>query len=199
MKEEDSSYGLAVSYQEDIEELVSPVLEELSACKVKFNREPRPSTSYASFEWAIPTAVLLYLTKPFFDGFMSEAGKDTYGLLKSSIAKLFVTVSDNVVLLGGSTRKRQFSSKCSICYKTSSGVLLKFVFPEQASSEDIFVLSEAALQVCANIVEPVTAVPRQYGGEKNSIYMQWCADSESWIILDTDAEIRKIIEAKSKT
>ena len=44
---------------------------------------------YASVEWLIPTAVIAYIGKSYFDGFLKEAGKDHYAVLKSGLKSLY--------------------------------------------------------------------------------------------------------------
>jgi hypothetical protein len=48
---------------------------------------PRPGP-FAGLEWLMPTAVIVYITKPYFESFLGEAGRDHYQLLKKSLAKL---------------------------------------------------------------------------------------------------------------
>jgi hypothetical protein len=43
---------------------------------------------FNGFEWIIPTAFVAYILKPYFDAFLSEAGKDHYNLLKSILKKM---------------------------------------------------------------------------------------------------------------
>ena len=43
----------------------------------------------AALEWLIPTAFIAYIAKPYFDGFLKEAGKDHYALLKVGLKSLY--------------------------------------------------------------------------------------------------------------
>lgn len=43
---------------------------------------------YAGIEWLMPTFVVVFIAKAYFDGFLKEAGKDHYQLLKTWLAKL---------------------------------------------------------------------------------------------------------------
>lgn len=54
--------------------------------KFKFLCTP-PMGPMAGVEWLMPTAAILYITKPYFESFLSEMGKDHYFLLKKG-AKL---------------------------------------------------------------------------------------------------------------
>ena len=48
---------------------------------------PKPGP-YAGIEWLMPTFVVVFIAKSYFDGFLKEAGKDHYQLLKTGLAKL---------------------------------------------------------------------------------------------------------------
>jgi len=50
---------------------------------------------YAGIEWAIPTVVITYLTKPFFEAFLNEGGKDVYKLVKEQVKKLIIANREN--------------------------------------------------------------------------------------------------------
>lgn len=44
--------------------------------------------SFMAFEWLVPTAFGIYILKPYFNSFLSEAGKDHYNILKSGLKKI---------------------------------------------------------------------------------------------------------------
>lgn len=48
----------------------------------------RENDAYNGLEWLIPTAFGVYILKPYFDSFLSEAGKDHYQVLKMGLKKL---------------------------------------------------------------------------------------------------------------
>lgn len=51
------------------------------------DQRPRPGP-FAGLEWLVPTAVIVYITKPYFESFLNEAGRDHYQVLKKALAKL---------------------------------------------------------------------------------------------------------------
>lgn len=62
---------------------------ELSTEGLDFRVESRPEPGmYAGVEWLIPTAVIVFLGRPYFDSFLKEAGKDHYQLLKKMLQKM---------------------------------------------------------------------------------------------------------------
>ncbi|PPC94862.1 MAG: hypothetical protein CTY33_02955 [Methylotenera sp.] len=60
--------------------------------------------AYASIEWLIPTAVIVYISKSYFDGFLNEVGKDHYIFIKKGFNKLwekfFGASAPNTVRIG---------------------------------------------------------------------------------------------------
>lgn len=54
---------------------------------VRIESTPDPGP-YAGIEWLLPTAVLVFLGKSYFDGFLKEAGKDHYQVLKKALQKV---------------------------------------------------------------------------------------------------------------
>jgi hypothetical protein len=76
----------------------------------------------AGIEWALPTVVVAYLLKPFFEVFLQEAGKDLYLLTKSNLKKFIVT---NRELKTKLISARQSTEKLSKRYDQSLTVSLK--------------------------------------------------------------------------
>lgn len=65
--------------------------EEISGIKSKklnLAIRKRVNEAYNGFEWIIPTVFAAFILKPYFDSFLSEAGKDHYNILKASLKKL---------------------------------------------------------------------------------------------------------------
>lgn len=56
--------------------------------RLKLLLEPRPQEVFAGIEWLLPTAVVVYIAKSYFESFLKEMGKDHYVLFKSAIDKL---------------------------------------------------------------------------------------------------------------
>jgi len=47
---------------------------------------------FAAPEWLVPTAIFAYISKPYFDTFLKEMGKDHYNLLKKGFSYLYENV-----------------------------------------------------------------------------------------------------------
>ncbi len=62
---------------------------EVSGAGIPLSIAPRQDRGiYAGVEWLIPTVVVAYIAKSYFDGFLGEMGRDHYVALKSALAKL---------------------------------------------------------------------------------------------------------------
>lgn len=94
----------------------------------------------ASLEWLMPTAALIYIAKSYFDGFLSEAGKDHYRKLKDGVKFLGEKLKDfEIVKVGGPGNKARdkFSYSYSIWFESDSGIRFKCLFPRNLSKEDM--------------------------------------------------------------
>ena len=105
-----------------------------------------------SMEDYIPTALVVFLAKPFFDAFLKEAGKDTYVLLKQKLASLFQRANElpiiSITSAGEKIANPHESSRIvSIYTVSSSGQRLKFLFPKNATEEVYSSLFESLTQL----------------------------------------------------
>jgi hypothetical protein len=107
--------------------------------------EPRPSTGpQAGLVWLLPTAVILFIGRSYFDGFLKEAGKDHYQLLKERIASLWSLFFDDdraiqttVVGTPGKVPKDQrYSVTFSMMAEANSGLIFKLLLPDEISAEE---------------------------------------------------------------
>lgn len=122
------------------------ITEEIEAFKVdnlniviqKVENEP-----YSSFEWIVPTAFGVYILKPYFDAFLSEAGKDHYLLLKKGLKKIaekgkqisvkLITASQSTQKLSGTYNQ---SLVLSVIIQTKNNRRIKLLFDNDLEKED---------------------------------------------------------------
>lgn len=120
--------------------------ESISAPGLIFERGSRPSgVLFAGVEWLMPTAVVAYVAKPYFESFLKEMGKDHYDLLKKGFNKLYErfagprTPDVKIVATQGKLSEEQpYSLFFSIIADAPDGVCLKLLIPrpiEQAEYE----------------------------------------------------------------
>ncbi|AXE36751.1 hypothetical protein [Chromobacterium phragmitis] len=111
--------------------------ESISAPGLIFERETRPSrVPFAGVEWLMPTVVLAYVAKPYFESFLKEMGKDHYDLLKKGFNKLYERFAGPrtpdvkiVATQGKSSEDQPYSLFFSIIAEAPDGVRLKLLIP----------------------------------------------------------------------
>jgi hypothetical protein len=111
--------------------------------------EPRPQSAYAGVEWLIPTAVVVFITKSYFDGFLKEMGKDHYGALKKGLSLLRKRLSPIRVSLVGSGGKasenQTFSYALSIVAEAHTRYRFKFLIQENLPDGGFDVLLDSMI------------------------------------------------------
>ena len=107
--------------------------------------EARPiSGPYAGLEWFLPTAIMVYIGKSYFDGFLKEAGKDHYNKLKESLSGLTQkTMSipriEPIIIVSseGKIRKNNpYSLAFSVYAEANDGNRFKLLLPKPNKSID---------------------------------------------------------------
>jgi len=89
VKSENKIPDLVFIYPENYsDEQIADDTYDIEASKLDLRILKRGNAAINGFEWIIPTAIGAYIFKPYFDSFLSEAGKDHYNLLKKTLAKL---------------------------------------------------------------------------------------------------------------
>ncbi|NOX08063.1 MAG: hypothetical protein GXP22_01000 [Gammaproteobacteria bacterium] len=85
-----SDFQIGISYTTDIpEEMVAGFESAIAITGLDIKSEAREVDSYAGVEWLVPTAVIVFIGKSYFDGFLKEMGKEHYHLFKKYIVTLW--------------------------------------------------------------------------------------------------------------
>lgn len=79
-----------------------------------------------SMEWVVPTAVVVYLAKPYFHTILQEAAKDHYELLKRACKRLVVRLFGD----RPQERERKMSKLLSVYAETKERSAVKFLIEE---------------------------------------------------------------------
>lgn len=78
-----------VHYENISPDKFSEFADSIQHFGLDLKRESVPKSGpYAGIEWLMPTMVVVFIAKAYFDGFLKEAGKDHYQILKTGLAKL---------------------------------------------------------------------------------------------------------------
>jgi hypothetical protein len=125
-------------------------LEELKTEGLEIENHEHGISAYASLEWAIPSFIFAYFTKPYFEGFLTEMGADHYRVFKEWVVKQnrkfkgFATIK----ITASKSSKKDDKSKSpsnyfALYFQTPQGNRLKVFMPETETDEqDVKALSE---------------------------------------------------------
>lgn len=194
------NFHIGISYQENIpDDFIEELTNSISIPELQVKVESREIGTYATIEWALPSLIIAYLSKPYFESFLKEAGKDHYQLLKKGLLFLFTRI------FGKNPEKRdeKRSQLFSIMAQLDDGRSLKFVFPEGVSLEDY----EKSLELMYSLLsqhyencpsDQITEMTTRLSTLSHSLYMEYKAAEESWVIIDPLVEAKKAREAQNE-
>lgn len=108
-------------------------------------------------EW-LPTIIIVWISKAYFDGFLKEAGKDHYQLLKLALSKLynnFASPQANARVTAYGTKDkirevRRYSVLYSIYADAAPGLRMKLLIPCEQTEEEYVELLTAFLTFLDN-------------------------------------------------
>lgn len=191
------------------------VVEKLTAdiyqngLKLKVDR--RPIEPQASFEWAVPGLLFAYVAKPYFESFLSEAGKDHYQILSKWLKKVAIDsrlIKVKTITAGQSTEKvnnsNTQSKAISIYIETADNKRVKLLFDETlddnvwANSIDSF-LSLALANHASYPNDSLSSILNKYGSTGNSTYYAVInRDTMEWEILNDQMLFDRYLQQKNQ-
>lgn len=138
---------LRISYQHPFcERPVQAFVNAAKAPGLNLTVEPCQSAGvFAGLQWLIPTAIVLWIGRSYFDGFVKEAGKDHYQRLKQCLNSWWPTFfgdSPEIRVSATGTPGRigtepaSYSLAVSILGEADSGLQFKLLFPNSISAQD---------------------------------------------------------------
>jgi hypothetical protein len=77
-------------------EYFAELVNDLSQAGIRLESKPRAATAVASFEWLAPTAIALYLARPFVDAFLKRAADDVADPLYPKLKDALVSFAEKV-------------------------------------------------------------------------------------------------------
>lgn len=130
-----------------VDEFVSTIsTSSLSFCVEREEEVP----IQAGLEWLAPTALIVFLAKPYFESFLSEMGKDHYILLKKALKavanRLLGRSGPKLRLIhskGKAKSSGEYSLASSIYVEVSEKLSLKLLFPTKLQEEGVREIIEA--------------------------------------------------------
>ena len=124
--------------------VIDPIIEELNENEITVVQESRDTSGpYNSLDWLIPTGIILYITKPYFEAVLQKMGEDHYSLLKKCLKnklfpKLFGEDKEVERNIYDSAGKKEsiFSRNFSIEIENENGSNILILFPENCTEID---------------------------------------------------------------
>jgi hypothetical protein len=144
---------ILISRQEDIPpEVVGDFTTTLSELSIPFEAEETERRIFNALEYYIPTALVIFIAKPFFNAFLKKAGEDSYALFKRGLAALVTRASRiNVRMISSNPQKisktSPFSRVISIYSYSASGARIKFLLPAEASEDECLQIIDSILML----------------------------------------------------
>ncbi|ART63905.1 hypothetical protein [Kushneria marisflavi] len=190
---------IGISYQEDIsQDFIDEFSATVSDPRLQIKIESRSRGFYASIDWALPTLVIAYLAKPYFEGFLQEAGKDHYQALKKGILQL----TRRLYGKHPEHRDRKRSLLFSTIVSLQDGRSLKFVFPEGVSLKKYEVAVDSMYRLLSEHFQmypsdSITEIAENLSTPSRSLYFEFDPEQEIWMLLDPLLEAQ-VEHAKQK-
>ncbi len=175
-------------------ELYDFLEEEFANSPLAYRIDQRESGAMAGIEWALPTAIVAYLLKPFFEAFLQEAGKDAYLKTKEGIKKL---VKKNLPVETIRISANSSPHKLSERYDQSGAISLKVavhkrltftvLFSNEIEPKEFDLMLDGLFKSIEQIyLEVQKNFPDETDGEQishNELYLLANVNQRSWEIL----------------
>jgi len=154
----DTEPHIALTYQAPlIDAAIVEGFEEIVASKgLSVRVEPVEFMQVrAAIEWLIPTAVVAYLTKPYFESFLEEMGKDHYQLLKRGLLAVHKRIMEKYgsrIKMYGSKgkidpRSHEYSPVFSIEAQSSTNHCIKLLIQTEISEDELSIVIDKFLDL----------------------------------------------------
>ena len=116
---------------------------DVNAVSLDLQRIARPAQGpQASIEWLAFPVIAIFLLKPYFDGFMAEAGRDHYAIVRKALKTLWSKFFAKnrklrvAVITSSGERKPRYSIVFAIYTFTDTGRLIKLLLREDCREDE---------------------------------------------------------------
>jgi hypothetical protein len=152
-KETNMTTQIGLCYFSDIipDEIVNEFVAAVSAPRLSLSVEREEVVPIqAGLTWLAPTALIVFLAKPYFQSFLSEMGKDHYNLLKKALKELASRLLSHscpkihLIQSSGKTKSHaEYSLAFSIWLEVSEKLRIKLLFPVELEEKKVHEIIEA--------------------------------------------------------
>jgi hypothetical protein len=138
----DSAFVISVASYVS-ESTYEEAVAELETAQFPVSIERREPEVFAAFQYLMPTAIVVYLLKPFAEKFLNRLAEDSYDLCKSAIKKLWHhflannrTFRPQLVGTRGKVLDGDLGIELSFVAKTTDGQFFRLLFPSGISAPE---------------------------------------------------------------
>ena len=190
---------LALIYEESMPgEVIKAFTDDVTRSGQPLHSESRPKDAFAGIEWYLPTAMLLWIGKSYFDSFLKEAGKDHYQVLKQATSKLWSNFfGENPKaayrLIASSPEKLQGSHSISfsILGEIDNGQRIKLILCQGITEKEF----EDAVRTFFEFLEVYhvsKTLPEEASARWNMIVVEYDPTKKALVFLNPSGNIRAI-------
>jgi len=159
--------------------------------KIKIIKTENPEP-FAAIEWTIPTLIVAFLLKPFFETFLQEAGKDFYKLTKSELKKFILSgreIKAKYIAASQSPDKlsRNYDQSITISLKAKIHEKLKVtvLFSKSIADEEADEMLEAMFEILSLLYVECQKVDSNDKNQRTkNVYLISNNQSKHWEILN---------------
>lgn len=135
---------LIISYLDTIPaEIPRAIVDAVQHPDLKLIEDPTERQGpFAGVDWLLPTALVVFVTRAYFDAFLKEMGKDHYDFLKKGILSVWNRLlrKDREIRLvsigtGGKVKSTKYSLAFSVWSELDSQYKVKFLFEEELTED----------------------------------------------------------------
>lgn len=140
----DPSVALGISVMHGVDESVyAEILVDFERAHFPVSVERRNLECFASLQYLIPTAFVVYVFKPYAEKFLSLLAEDNYNSCKSALKKLWSTciaedrtVRSQFIATKGKVHESELGADLSFVVRTSDEQYFRLLFPKGMAATD---------------------------------------------------------------
>lgn len=177
----------------------------LESDKLNIDKQEHGVSAFASLEWAIPSIIFAYFTKPYFDGFLNEMGAEHYQKVQTWLLLLNKKFkAETAVRMSKSKSNEKIKESnspnnfFSIYLTTPKGIHMKVFMPNcELEKEDVKALSTLLDNFLKLYTKPKSKFAQKINGLADKVYEELYAvfnvEKGDWEFYTTDMLVKKSI------
>lgn len=172
---------------QDILDISEALPNDLSLTRQNFENK-----LFAGIEWAMPTIIVVYLLKPFFEAFLKKFGEDAYELTKSRLKKFIIKnrrIKVKRVAASKSPDKlnKSYDQSLAISLKArlQPRIIVTVLISETVPENDLEDSLEGMLNLLFLLYDNIQNNPQEFHGDSKptQLYLVANVEEKKWELL----------------